>query len=168
MESKNTNCEGFNISPAQPSDLSDILALLTSVDLPHEGVGQHIGGFLVSKDENGRMNGTIGIERHGSVGLLRSAAVAAHVQHLGLGSCLTTALLETAKKSGIEKVVLLTSTASDFFGRRFGFEEVARTDYDERLADSPEWSLPRCSSAVCMSLDLSSAERTQSAIARNN
>jgi N-acetylglutamate synthase-like GNAT family acetyltransferase len=142
MESKKTNCEEFNVAPAQVSDLGDILTLLTSVDLPQEGVEQHIGGFLVAKDEDGHMTGTIGIERHGSVGLLRSAAVAAHVQHSGLGSCLTTALLETAKKTGIEKVVLLTSTASDFFARRFGFEEVARTEYHERLADSTEWSLP--------------------------
>jgi N-acetylglutamate synthase-like GNAT family acetyltransferase len=75
-------------------------------------------------------------------------------QRSGLGSCLTAALLERAAIDGIEKVVLLTSTARDFFARRFGFSEASRADYDEQLAGSPEWDLPRCSSAVCMSLDL--------------
>lgn len=158
MGSKRTNCEKMEVFPAIQSDVADVLALLTSVDLPLEGVEEHISGFLVAKDKAGRLVGTIGIERHGSVGLLRSAAVAAQFQHSGLGSCLTTALLETARKSGIEKVVLLTSTASGFFARRFGFAEAARSDYDRRLADSPEWILPRCSSAVCMSLDLNDAE----------
>ncbi|MCM3901185.1 MAG: GNAT family N-acetyltransferase [Pyrinomonadaceae bacterium] len=168
MESKRTTCQEMNIFPAVQADLADVLALLTSVDLPHEGVEEHFSGFLVAKDQDGRLAGTIGIERHGSVALLRSAAVAGQFQHSGLGSCLTNVLLETARKSGIEKVVLLTSTASGFFARRFGFAEAARSDYDGRLADSPEWRLPRCSSAVCMSLDLNATEKTQSSTGTNN
>ena len=148
------NCESFKISPALPSEASEILALLSEVDLPHEGVVEHLGGFLVARDTEGRLVGTIGLERYGQVGLLRSAAVAADLQHSGVGSCLTTALLERASDDGVEKVVLLTSTARDFFARRFGFSETSRADYDEQLAGSPEWRLPRCSSAVCMSLDL--------------
>ena len=66
------NCKEVNISPAIESDLRDILTLLTSVDLPHEGVKDFLGGFLVAKDKEGRLVGTIGLERHGTVGLLRS------------------------------------------------------------------------------------------------
>lgn len=88
------------------------------------------------------------------MGLLRSAAVAPGLQRSGVGSCLTSAQIERVAVDGIEKVVLLTSTARDFFARRFGFAEADRADYDGQLAGSPEWGLPRCSTAVCMALDL--------------
>jgi amino-acid N-acetyltransferase len=148
------NCESIKIAPAAPSEAGEILALLSAVELPHEGVLEYLGGFLVARDAEGRLVGTIGLERHGQVGLLRSAAVAPDTQHAGVGSCLTSSLLERAATDGIEKVVLLTSTARNFFARRFGFSEAAREDFDEPLAASPEWGLPRCSTAVCMSLDL--------------
>ena len=148
------SCEGIKISPASAEGSGEILALLSEVDLPHEGVTEHLGGFLVARDPGGRLVGTVGLERHGQVGLLRSAAVAADFQRSGLGTCLTAALLERAGKDGVEKVVLLTTTAREFFAGRFGFSEAPRADFDGQLAGSREWELPRCSSAVCMSLDL--------------
>ncbi len=153
------SCEGVSINPAAPGDLGDILALLSAVDLPHEGVAEHLGGFLVARDNEGRLAGVIGLERHGSTGLLRSAAVAPGLQRAGLGSCLTTALLRGAEAEGIEKVVLLTTTARDFFARRFGFSEADRAEFDAQLSGSPEWGLPRCSTAVCMALDLRGVTR---------
>lgn len=147
-------CEEVKVSEASAADLGEILSLLSAVDLPHEGVAEHLGGFLVARGGNGRLVGTVGVERHGSTGLLRSAAVAPDTQGTGLGSCLTSAALKRAAGEGVEKVVLLTTTARDFFGRRFGFAVADRADFDEQLACSAEWGLPRCSSAVCMSLDL--------------
>jgi N-acetylglutamate synthase-like GNAT family acetyltransferase len=127
------NCKEVNISPAIESDLTDILTLLTSVDLPHEGVKDFLSGFLVAKDKEGRLVGTIGLERHGTVGLLRSAAVAGDLQHTGLGSCLTAAVLEGAEREELEKLVLLTTTAADFFASRFGLSETPRTRYDAEI-----------------------------------
>lgn len=147
-------CEGVSINPAAPGDLGDILALLTAVDLPHEGVEEHLTGFLVARDAEGRLQGAIGLERHGDVGLLRSAAISPGLQRSGVGSCLTSTLLGRAAEDGVEKVVLLTTTARDFFERRFGFEEAERGEFDSRLSGSPEWKLPRCSTAVCMALEL--------------
>lgn len=150
-------CEDLKITPAGRSDLDDILSLLTAADLPHEGVAEHLEGFLVARDPEGRLQGTVGLERHGEVGLLRSAAVSPGLQRSGMGSCLTSALLGRAAEDGVEKVVLLTSTARDFFARRFGFEEAERGEFDSRLSASPEWTLPRCSTAVCMALGLKGA-----------
>jgi N-acetylglutamate synthase-like GNAT family acetyltransferase len=154
MRSEEMTCESVQISNASASELGEILALLAAVNLPHEGVTEHLSDFLVARGGDGRLLGTVGLERHGSTGLLRSAAVAPEIQHSGVSSCLTAALLERAANDGVEKVVLLTSTARDFFARRFGFSEASRSAYDEPLAASSEWRLPRCSSAVCMSLDL--------------
>jgi amino-acid N-acetyltransferase len=148
------NCENITIADASPEDLRDILDLLSQVQLPHDGVAENVSGFLVARDESSRVIATIGLERHGDTALLRSAAVAPEYQGCGIGSRLTENLLARATNNGVEKVVLLTSTASEFFSRHFGFSESSRTVFDKALAGSTEWNLPRCSSAVCMSLDL--------------
>ena len=147
------NCENIAITNASADDLQAILDLLSQVQLPHDGVAENLSDFLVARDQS-RLIATIGIERHGNTGLLRSAAVAPEYQGCGIGSRLTENLLERATNDGMERVVLLTTTAGDFFARRFGFCETSRTAFDKDLAASSEWNLPRCSSAVCMSLDL--------------
>ena len=150
------NCENVTITEASSDDLGDILELLTTVQLPHDGVAEHLNAFLIARDESSRLIATIGLERHGNTGLLRSAAVAPEYQGCGIGSRLTEELLERATDDGVERVVLLTNTAREFFAKRFGFCETSRSKYDPELASSSEWNLPRCSSAVCMSLDLRS------------
>jgi len=147
------NCENIAITNASADDLQAILDLLSQVQLPHDGVVENLSDFLVARDQS-RLIATIGIERHGDTALLRSAAVAPEYQGCGIGSRLTENLLQRATSDGLERVVLLTTTASDFFARRFGFCETSRTAFDKDLAASSEWNLPRCSSAVCMSVDL--------------
>jgi amino-acid N-acetyltransferase len=148
------NCENITITDASRDDLTDVLDLLSLVQLPHDGVAENVSHFLVARDESLRLVATIGIERHGVTGLLRSAAVAPEYQGCGIGSRLTENFLERATKNGVERVVLLTSTASEFFARRFGFCETSRTVFDSELGASSEWNLPRCSGAVCMSREL--------------
>jgi amino-acid N-acetyltransferase len=154
LETEVMNCEEITITDAAAKDLSEILDLLSQVDLPHEGVAENIEHFFVARDATSRLVATIGLERHGKTALLRSAAVSPQYQGCGIGSRLTSHLLERAATDGVERVVLLTSTASDFFARRFGFCETSRVAFDEELRASSEWRLPQCSSAVCLSLGL--------------
>jgi amino-acid N-acetyltransferase len=128
------NCENITITGASHDDLRDILDLLSQVQLPHDGVAENVGAFLVAREESSRLMATIGLERHGNTALLRSAAVAPEYQGCGIGSRLTENLLERAKNDGVERVVLLTSTASEFFSRRFGFCETSRAVFDNVLA----------------------------------
>ena len=151
---KSMNCENITITNASQNDLAEILNLLSEVQLPHDGVAGNIDNFFVARDASSRLIATIGLERHTNTALLRSAAVAPQYQGCGIGSQLTRHLLERATGIGVERVVLLTSTASEFFARHFGFSETPRTAFDNELAASSEWNLPRCSSAVCMSLAL--------------
>ena len=144
----------ISVSKASRADLDELLALLAVVNLPAEGVVEHLGHFRVARDIDNRLVGCAGLEVHGRLGLLRSVAVTPDSRHAGLGSKLTSAILDDAAEAGIEEVVLLTTTARDFFAQRFGFIEADRADYDERLAPSQEWSLPRCSSAAFMLLRL--------------
>ena len=148
------NCENISITNASTHDLAEILNLLSDAQLPHDGVAENIDRFFVARDASSQLIATIGLERHGNTGLLRSAAVAPQYQGCGIGSELTRHLLERATNEGVERVVLLTSTASEFFARHFGFCETPRIVFANELAASSEWNLPRCSSAVCMSLAL--------------
>jgi amino-acid N-acetyltransferase len=148
------NCEDITITDASAGDLPEILELLSQLQLPLEGVAENVSAFLVARDESSRLMATIGMERYEKTGLLRSAAVAREYQGCGIGSRITERLLEQATSNGVERVVLLTSTAREFFAQRFGFREASRAVFDSELAQSSEWNLPRCSSAVCMSLAL--------------
>lgn len=139
---------------AHAADYAEVLALLNEVKLPPEGVQEHFSEFFVARDEADELVGCVGQERYGNVALLRSLAVKPGQQGNGLGRELTLEMLADARARGVNEVVLLTTTAADFFQRHFGFEPVERQRYDAALAASPEWKLPRCSSAVCLSLQL--------------
>src|SRR5262245_7833298 len=142
------------IEKSSPACLDDVLEILSQVNLPHNGVKEHFGGFLVARSGGGKILGCIGLERYGEIGLLRSAAVLSEYQGQWVGNKLIGELLKRAAREGISEVVLLTKTAREYFQNKFGFKQSKRSDYDERLADSLEWNLPRCSSAVFMTLKL--------------
>jgi len=142
------------IDRAEARELDTVLALLAEVDLPAEGVAEHFGQFFVAR-EGGSVVGCVGQELYGKVSLLRSLAVSPRLRRSGLGRALTKRLLDEAGSLGVREVVLLTTTAADFFTRHFGFTETERSQFDAVFADSPEWGLPRCSSAACMRLLLS-------------
>ncbi len=141
------------IAQAQVGDLDEVLALLGRVGLPIEGVAENFAHFLVARDQE-RLVGCVGMERYGPVALLRSLAVTPELQRSGLGRRLTRQLLEGMRAKGVQEVVLLTTTAADFFTRHFGFTPVKRSQYDEVLAASSEWHLTCCSSAACLRLRL--------------
>ncbi len=144
----------LTIRPATRLDLAEILSLVAAVDLPSDGIEQYLGGFLVARNKSGSLLGTIGMERHGLLGLLRSAAVLPDLQRSGLGTMLVSRLIADAAAAGISEILLLTSTARAFFEKHFGFSITSREEYDSAMSSSPEWSLPRCSSAVLMRLKL--------------
>jgi amino-acid N-acetyltransferase len=103
---------------ATAADLGELLSLLDSVGLPREGAAEHLSDFLVARDEKGHVVGCVGMERHGQVALLRSAAVAPESQGTGLGRRLTAALIELARAEGVGEVVLLTTSARATFSPR--------------------------------------------------
>jgi len=142
------------IENASPVCLDDVLEILSQVSLPHDGVKEHFGGFLIARSGGGKILGCVGLERHGDLGLLRSAAVLPEYQGQWVGNKLVQELLKRAESEGVTEIVLLTTTAKEYFQNNFGFKEAKRSGYEKRLANSSEWNLPRCSSAVFMTLKL--------------
>ena len=142
------------IEKASPACLDDVLEILSQVNLPHDGVKEHFDGFLIARSGGGKIIGCAGLERHGEIGFLRSAAVLSECQGRCIGDKLIRELLKRAGIEGVTEVALLTTTAREYFQNKFGFNEAKRSDYAKRLADSSEWNIPRCSSAVFMTLKL--------------
>ena len=127
----------MRIREARPSDFRAVAALLSANDLPVDGVEESFSSFIVA--ENGsEIVGAIGLENFGSTALLRSAVVAPKHRSGGVGRLLVDALLERAKKSGVEDIYLLTTSAEDYFPR-FGFQRTTRARVPSAVAQSVEF-----------------------------
>ena len=150
----NTALNTADPRPARPEDLPAALALLNAARLPAEGVAEHFSHFLLIWDAHG-LAGMVGQEPHGDAALLRSLAVRPDARGLGLGQALTQSLLARARSRGIQRVFLLTETASGFFPR-FGFHAIPRESVDEAVRNSVEFRSACPQSAVCMRLHLAS------------
>ncbi|GGO33791.1 arsenic resistance N-acetyltransferase ArsN2 [Deinococcus humi] len=143
---------------AVSSDLPAIVRLLTALGLPTAGVEEHLGGVLLAED--GGLLGLAGLERHGTVGLLRSVAVTPSARGQGVAAQLVDAVLDTARAQGVEAIYLLTTTAGTYFPR-FGFTPVPRSAAPAALLASREFQDACPQSASLMSLVLKEHSMTQ-------
>ncbi len=136
------------IRQADAASLDGILELLAAAALPLDEVPAHLSEFLVA-ERGGDVVGAVGLERYGDTGLLRSLVVREDARGTGLGALLVTALLERAGDSGITTLVLLTTTAADWFPR-FGFEVRARDAVPASVLASVEFRSACPASATVM------------------
>ena len=93
------------------------------------------------------------VERYGEFGLLRSVAVDAGRRGAGLGERVVRRAIDEARANGVRSLLLLTTTASEWFPR-FGFRFTARETVPAELNDSAELRGACPTTAVAMSLDL--------------
>jgi len=140
------------VRPAEPRDLDTVHRLLEENDLPIPGVEEHFGDFLVA-EENGVVVGAIGMEQYGETGLLRSAVVHPSCRNRGVGGMLVDRLLERSRTRSLRRLVLLTTTAGEYFGRK-GFQRVDRSGITGPVAESVEFTEACPSTATCMELML--------------
>ena len=138
----------LRIRRASENDIPHITALLQESDLPTDGVPDHIGNFLVS-ESGGEVIGTIGMEVYGNTGLLRSACVKSKFQNKGIGKRLYDILLTYAREKGINEIVLLTTTAKQYFSRA-GFETIDRQSISGTILASAEFQGACPSNAIVM------------------
>jgi amino-acid N-acetyltransferase len=137
--------------PAIASDWPAVAMLLQRYDLPLEGAQAHLENFVVAVNGKGELEGVAGLERYGEVGLLRSVAVAE--RRRGVGAALVERILELARSLGMQQVVLLTTTAADYFPR-FGFQRIERSEAPAAVHASAEFQGACPASATVMLLRL--------------
>jgi len=147
----------MKIRRAKSSDLSAVESLLTASDLPTDGVRDNFSGFVVA-DDDGAIAGAIGLEKYGSVALLRSAVVAPDHRGTGVGRKLVEQLLERAEEAGIDELYLLTTIAEKYFPR-FGFTRTTRATVPDAVKASAEFRGACPDSAVVMTRPLGEKAR---------
>jgi N-acetylglutamate synthase-like GNAT family acetyltransferase len=138
----------LRIRRASKIDVPKITELLNSLRLPTEGVSSHIDHFLISESQ-GEIIGTIGLEVYDRTALLRSAAVAPKYQNKGIGNKLYNVLQSYAQQLGVTELVLLTTTAKDYFIGK-GFEVIERDSVNKGVFKSEEFKGACPSTAVVM------------------
>ena len=127
----------MKIRKATNRDLDLVEGLLYENDLPVDGVKENLSGFIVA-EEGGRVIGAVGLEKFGSLALLRSAVVSERHRGGGVGRRLVEHILDYAERDGIEELFLLTTTAEKYFPR-FGFTRTTRSAVPSALKTSAEF-----------------------------
>ena len=149
----------MRIREATSRDLRAVESLLSSNDLPIDGVKENFSGFVVA-EEKGEIAGAIGLEKFGSVALLRSAVVSPQYRGSGIGRRLVEEVLEQASDEGIEELFLLTTTAEKYFPR-FGFSSTTRSAVPTAVKASAEFQGACPDSAVVMTRRVASATKAR-------
>ena len=149
----------MQIRSAKDSDLSAVESLLAASDLPTDGVRDNFSSFVVA-DDNGAIAGAIGLEKYGSVALLRSAVVSPDHRGSGVGTRLVEQLLERAEKAGVDELYLLTTTAEKYFPK-FGFARTTRSAVPDSLKASAEFRGACPDTAIVMSRPIGETARTR-------
>ena len=139
---------------AGADDLAAIVEQLTDCGLPASDLSTaHLADFFVAT-ANDRLVGVAGLETLGSVGLLRSLAVAPDCRRAGLAHRLVTACEARAKRlHGISELYLLTTTAADYFLRR-AYRDVPRESVPGAVAAHPQFAGLCPASARCLAKNL--------------
>jgi amino-acid N-acetyltransferase len=145
----------MNIREAsEKEDLDRVFALLLQASLPTDGVKEHFRNFLVAEDREGTIIGAIGMELYpDGTGLLRSAVVEPSSRNSGIGSLLYRELIDRARRTGIKRLVLLTTTAEKYFERK-GFRTTPRSSIKGPVTESAEFVGACPETAICMEMML--------------
>ncbi|MDX1594234.1 MAG: arsenic resistance N-acetyltransferase ArsN2 [Gammaproteobacteria bacterium] len=144
------------IEPATGADWPEVVALLAGIGLPFDDLGSGRPlEFLLARDDDGRIVGTIGLEGTGRERLIRSLAVAPALRGHGLGSALLAAAEAQARREGVQRLYLLTLTPA-FFDHR-GYHAVARDAVPPAVAASAEFSRLCPGDAACLIRELDAA-----------
>ncbi|HXH02946.1 MAG TPA: arsinothricin resistance N-acetyltransferase ArsN1 family A [Candidatus Competibacteraceae bacterium] len=139
----------MNPSPATSADLPAVQALLAAQGLPVADLtAAHLEHFLLLRDAAG-ITGSVGLERRGEIGLLRSLALRPALRGQGHGAALLRALEARAGALGLTALYLLTTTAADFFGTQ-GYVRLARSRAPQAVRASAEFRTLCPDSAVLM------------------
>jgi UDP-N-acetylmuramate: L-alanyl-gamma-D-glutamyl-meso-diaminopimelate ligase len=144
---------GDAVVPATAGDYATIAQILTQVQLPLDGVQEHLANFLVLRD-GGKIVGCVGLELYDEVAVLRSLAVVPERRGEGLGWMLADCAVDFARQRGVRRLYLLTDTATDFFAQHFGFSPIDRARVESPVNQSTQFTLGACTSATCMRRDL--------------
>jgi amino-acid N-acetyltransferase len=142
----------MEIRAAQPSDFAALHQHLQAAGLVLVGLEDQLEHFWLALSDD-RLIGSVGLEVYGDVALLRSLAVGANCQGRGIGHQLLDQAVAWASGQGIQSLVLLTTTAPQYF-LRLGFVPIEQQDVPVPLSASAEFRGACPDSAIIMRKNL--------------
>ncbi len=138
----------LNIQSAEPKDLAAVTDFLTAQDLPVTDLGEENVDLYLVHDE-GELVATIGLEKYGTTGLLRSLAVKETFRNQQLAEKMIKGFFAVCEAKEIAEVYLLTTTAEKYFLKR-GFLPVDREKVPTVIRQTREFKSICPSSAIVM------------------
>jgi arsenate reductase len=142
----------ITIAAATAADLPAVQALLARCKLPTDDLPGDLSHFFVAR-EGDRLIGSIGLEAHGAVGLLRSLAVDPAHRRQALSTRLWSQLRQHAADLHLTHLYLLTTTAEPLFAR-WGFLRLGREAAPTPIKATAEYRTLCPASAAFMQLAL--------------
>lgn len=148
-----TIMNNIKFKKTSPEKVSEVLALLTSANLPTNDIGENVE--LFSLETNEQIIATAGLEANGPIGfgpigLLRSVSVLESQKGKGFGYLIVQNLEEYAKTHHIKELYLLTTTAKGFFEKKCNYVVVERVNVPTEIQNSQQFASVCPSSAVVM------------------
>lgn len=122
------------LRPARAEDLAAVRALLEEAGLPLAGLDQ---ASVWVATVRGDIAGGIAFERHGTLGLLRSLAVAPKHRGKDVGQRLLVRAVRSMKAAGLSDAYALTTTIAPWLARE-GWTELPRKELPAALSASAE------------------------------
>jgi len=122
----------------QSQEMDAARALLDGAALPTDDLAEP-RVWLWGAAHQGQLIGSVGLERAGRVGLLRSLVVAPAWRGNGVAGRLCRFAFERARDAQLEALYLLSESAAGYFSGR-GFEAIDRADAPPEIAATRQFS----------------------------
>ena len=136
------------IREAANAEMAAIYALLEQAGLPTSDIPASNPRFMVLR-EDGNIVAVGGLQPFGSAALVRSVVVAAGRRGAGLGRVIVEELEKAARAALIDRLILLTQTAREFFAHQ-GYYVIDRRDAPQEVQGSEQFRALCPASATCM------------------
>lgn len=133
---------------AAEEDLAVVRLLLQQAGLPTSDLTVARPKFTVLR-EGGRIVAAGALQPFGSAALVRSVVVVGDRRGAGLGQVIVQELEKIARAARIGRLILLTHTASEFFGHQ-GYRVIERIEAPPDMQGSEEFRSLCPASATCM------------------
>lgn len=119
--------------------LDSVRRLLAGAGLPSSDIDAACLKHFLAGRLNGGLAGIVGLEPHGSEGLIRSLVVRRSQRGAGLGRALLVEAEHRAGSIGVRTLYLLTNTAQSYF-HRLGYRDTPRDEAPASIRSTAEFS----------------------------
>ena len=126
------------IHKADKSQYKEVCDLLSVEKLPTEDLHPELPNFLVAEN-NGKVIGSIGLEKYNDSALLRSMIVESTHRNEGIASRLVNELIQHAISNDVKSLYLITNTAETYFAKK-GFIKIERDNVAPEVLQSKEFN----------------------------